>query len=302
MPNEKAWINGSLTEIGNALLPLSTSALHYGTAAFEGVICFGQGNSRMILRLSEHIDRLFYSAEVLGLKIPFQKEEVAQAIVDLIRFNGFDSCYLRPVIFRQADYLGIWPRQGKIVVAILGQRFNKLRYFLAMRRKIRVIVSDQVTVLWPEIISKAKISGKYLYSAIAQKEATQKQADDALILDSDKLISEATAANIFIVKNGILYTPRRLKTLNGIVQDTIIRIARDNGYKAAEENISLNEFYAADEAFLTSTAKGVVSIDRVNSKKIGNKTRITKILRTFYLKTLIGKYPPCEDWLTVFQK
>lgn len=302
MVSEKLWINGKNIDKDKATINIDFGVIHYGTAAFEGILCIKTGSKRIIFRLHDHISRLFSSADILDFHIPFSNEQISQAVIDLIEINKYASCYIRPIIFKKANYLNLISKDNDLMVVITCQKFNNFKFFLQMRRKARIMVSRQMIVSWLPKLAKAKLSGKYLNSAVALLEAKKNGFDDAIILNYEKKVSEATSSNIFVVKDKVIYIPQRTSSLNGIVQDSIMRICKDTGYIVIEEDMDEGKLYDADEIFLTSTARGIISVYRVDEKKITNVSgyNITKFLRDIYLDILTGKSSKYEEWLICF--
>ena len=301
MLNEKIWMNGKYLDRDKGRINVSTAALHYGTSIFEGILCIATAsNRRAIFRLQEHIDRLFESGQVLDFEIAYSKEEFSNIIINLVKINKYNSCYIRPIIFQDIDYLNLGAQKENLNIAILCKKFNTLIYQLQMKKEVKVLISERVRNFWTNNLAKAKVSGKYLNSFIAKIEAREGRFDDAILLNEKGMVSEATASNIFIVKDGVIKTPRRNDTLNGITQNSVIEIARDIGYIVIEQDIKVDELYRADEIFLTNTARGIVSVYQVNSRKIidSNQKCITTTLRGKYIDIIRGKDPKYHEWLT----
>lgn len=296
--SEKFWINGEYSSKDEKPFSVSLSTIHYGLSAFEGILCVN-GKQVTIFRLQEHIERFFNSAAVLDLKLPYSRKEFANVIKDVIRINGHGSYYIRPIVFRNSEYLDLTTRNKQLFVAVLCKRFILMAFLLQMRRKLKVIISKNVRNVWGNYLTRAKLSGKYLISAVAKLEAEKSGSDDAILLDDRSMISEATTANIFIVKDGIIKIPFLNNSLNGITQDSVIRIAHDMGYKVIEADIDLDQLYNADEIFLTSTARGLTSISKVDDYSIGDKTKIAEELRNRYIDIIKGSNSKYAEWLTI---
>jgi branched-chain amino acid aminotransferase len=295
--SEKAWINGEYFELGKKLFDASLGTIHYGLTAFEGILCVYDKRAA-IFRVQDHIDRFYKSAEALDFNLPYSKEESLNIIKDVIRVNGPGTYYVRPIVFKNSDYLDLIARKKKLFVAVLCKRFNITVFLLLMRRKIEVMISKNTRNVWADYLTKAKLSGKYLVSAIAKLEANKHGFDDALLLDGSGMVSEATAANVFMVKDGLIKTPFINNTLSGITQDSVIIIARNLGYEVIESDISVAQLFSADEVFLTNTAEGIVSLSRIDDNIIKNKTNVAAQLRTNYIDIIRGKNPRYADWLT----
>lgn len=302
MMNGKIWMNGKYLNKNEGTINISTGALHYGTSIFEGILCIKIKNRCAIFCLQDHIDRLFESINVLNFKIQYSKEEICNAIINLVKVNRYSSCYIRPIIFKDTSYLDLESKKGRPIVAILCKRFNHNMFLLQMQKEVKVIVSKKTKNLWIDNLTKAKISGKYLNSVIAKKEAREKGFDDAILLNERGIVTEATSANIFFVKDETIKIPTRYNTLSGITQDSVIQIGRDLGYAVVEQDIKVDELYSADEIFLTNTAKGIISVSQVNSKKILDlsQKRITEVLRNKYINIIVGRDSAYQKWLTYF--
>jgi len=300
MSSEKVWVNGEYIDKANAIVNINLGALHYGTAVFEGISCVGKKGKNAIFRLREHLVRLLESAGLLGLKVHYSIEQLSGAIIGLVKMNNYNSCYIRPVIFSNADYLHLTPDDNRITVAILCEPFYFYQFLLHMRRKIKVGISYAAVVQHDERLLKAKLSGRYLQNALAFAEARKSRFDDAVLLNTAREVTETTAANIFVIQNGAIKLPMRRNTINGIVQDSIIRIAEDIGYCVTEEKISLNALHNADEIFLTSTAKGIVTVGQVGPKKIEDVSdfSIADKLRKIYVDIITGRSSRYNHWLT----
>lgn len=296
------WINGTFMRQEEAVISIAHGALHYGTAAFEGILCVRSSRQHIILRLSDHLARLRASAALLGLQIPYSTAIIEQAIVKLIRRNNFGSCYIRPIVFGNADYLRLVPKRQDTVIAILCEEMNSALFFLMMKRAQKVTVIDNMEIAWPRSLTQAKVSGKYVFSALAALEARKRGFDDAIMINHERKVLEATTSNLFMIKDKIIYTPLRALTLNGIVQDTVIRLAADEGYTVKEKEVLLDGLYGADEIFLSSTAGGIVSVKQLETKRIISATdyNITKLLRDAYVNVITGRDSRYKHLLTCF--
>ncbi len=301
MKNSKIWVNGEYIEQVKGIVNVSLNTIHYGTSIFEGILCVGTGKKKVIFRLQEHIERLYYSAKVLNFNISYSKEEWYKAIKGLIKINNYKSCYIRPVVFMDASYLDLSPKE-KLSTIIMCKQFNIYLFLLQMRRKVKLTVSKKVKNTWEGVLAKAKISGKYINSAIAMIEAKENGFDDSFLLNEHKKVCEASSSNVFVVKDGIIKTPFPDNILNGITRDSIIKIGQNLGYSFVEQDIAVDELYTADEIFLTSTARGIKLVSRVNSKKIvdSTKMKIGQVLQRKYIEIILGKDDKYDKWLSSF--
>lgn len=298
MPIEKIWMNGKYLDKPDGIVNVSIAALHYGTSIFEGILCIDS----KVFRIQDHIDRLFESARVFDYRIGYSKEELYGAIIGLVKMNRYKSCYIRPIIFEDTDFLNMRSNKSCLNTIVLCKNFNASVYEWQMRKGVRVIISKKIRSLWATGLAQAKVSGKYLNSTIARIEARDNGANDAIFLDKEGKISEATSSNVFIAKNGILKTPCRANTLRGVTQDSIMRIGRDLGCSVIEQDMEPDDLYNADEVFLTNTARGVISVSQIDSKKIIDSTRkgMVKDLRARYIDIIKGKDLRYQEWLTCF--
>lgn len=301
MSNQKIWMNGKYLDKSEGVTGLSTEALHYGTCVFEGVLCVKGKNGSAVFRLQDHINRMFRSIAPLNGILSYSEKEIGDAIMNLVKANKYDSCYIRPIVFKDADYLDFEPEGKRLNVAILCKRFKFWMYQHQMGRRIKAMVSKKIRSVWAEDLVDVKISGKYLNSLIAKKDAARAGFDDALFLDGNDMVSEGTSSNIFLVKGGVIKTPLCKNSLKGITQDSIMRIGKDLGYVTLRQDMTRNDLYDADELFFTSTARGIVSISHIDSKKIINpsKKEITSVLRARYIDTIRGKDSNYQEWLTL---
>lgn len=300
MLSEKIWLNGKYLDRSKGIVNISTEAFHYGTSVFEGILCIMTKYGSAIFRLKDHIDRMFESSLALDFKITYSKEELGNAVINLIKINKYDSCYIRPIIFKDIDYLELGSKKGGVSIAILCKRFSAQMYQLQMMKRLRLMVSEKTRNPWTGNLARAKISGKYLNSVIARIEARENRFDDAILLDAEGMVSEATSSNIFLVENRVVKTPSFKNTLKGITQDSVMQIGRDLGYIIIEQDMKIDELYSADEVFLTNTAQGIISISQINSEKIIDSSHkgVAKILRHRYINTIKGKDPRYQEWLT----
>jgi branched-chain amino acid aminotransferase len=298
----KIWVNGKFLEKDAARLSVTASSLHYGTSIFDGIVCIGLEKSNYLFRLTDHLERLLQSASLLGFKTPYPLPSLAHAVSGLIKINKIESCYIRPLVFSNTDYTRLMPSRNDITVALMCEPFNFYSFVMRMKRPLKMAVVENAMIFHDERLALAKVSGKYLNSALALLRAKNLGFDDAVMVDGSKAVFEATSSNIFLVKGRTLKTPSKLKALNGIVRDSVIRIAKDYGYDIIEDSMILAELYEADEVFATNTARGIVSIKQIGQKKIIDtyKRGVCKQIRKAYIDILTGKTHQYREWLTVF--
>jgi branched-chain amino acid aminotransferase len=299
---EKTWANGKILK--HTDLVFSLGALHYGTVIFDGLLCIATKQKRYFLfRLQDHINRLFYSAGVLRLKVPYTKEELAEIIINLVRANGYGSYYIRPLIFERKMYFDIISnkKEKDRNVVILCKKFNSWSFFFHMKkRKVSVMVSKQMKNAWSEELTLAKISGKYLIYTLARIEAKENSYDEVVILDDKGRVSETSSSNIFIVKDNVIKTPLTKNVLPGITRATVIEFAKEINYQVQEENIFPEDLLNADEIFLTNSASGIISVSQIENRKLDKSRQynIVKIIQNKYIDIITGRDPSYLRWLT----
>ncbi|MGC8981458.1 MAG: branched-chain amino acid transaminase [Minisyncoccia bacterium] len=289
------WMNGKFVKWEDAKIHILSHALHYGSGVFEGIRCYKTNRGPAIFRLNEHIDRLFNSAKFLKIKIPFNKNQIKKAIIELIKINKVDECYIRPIVFYGYGKMGLNPKGAEINCAIAIWPWGKY-----LKDKVKVKISKFIRLHPKSIISEAKICGYYVNSIFASLDAKDSNFDEALLLDYRGYIAEGPGENIFIVKNKIICTPKLGNILPGITRDSIIRIAKDLKFKVIEKDISIKELKNCDEAFFTGTAAEVTPIFKIDNKLInrGEIGEITKILKEKFHKIVYGEEPKYKNWLT----
>lgn len=302
MTKEKIWINGKVKNQEEDKI-YCLSAFHYGTVAFDGILCIQdkkRKNNCFLFRLSDHLNRIFYSAKVLGLKIPYSKDEFANAIIDLVKSNGYASYYIRPLVFSNNFYTNILPKSKEefVNVVILHKKFNFWKFSIRMKRGLKLIISKKIRNTWIEELTLAKISGKYLNYFLTLHEAKNKGFDEAIILDDEEKVSEASTSNIFIVKGNAIKTPPPKNILPGITRATVIEIAKNMNYDVKEERFSIEELFNADEIFLTNTARGIVSVFQVGDSNKFNKSEVASLIRDRYISIIRGEDSTFSHWST----
>jgi len=293
---KKIWLDGRLVDWKDAKVHVLVNALHYGSAVFEGIRCYKTDRGGVVFRLSEHIDRLSYSASCLGIKTPFSKDQISKAILNLIRANGVEECYIRPLIFCGYGSLGLDISKSPINVAIATWPWA---VYLG-DKELSAVISSYKRLSSGSVPIDAKVSGYYANSIIASAEARKKSADEAILLDDNGSVAEGAGENIFIVKNGNVYTPTKGAILPGITRDSVIQIARDKGIKVIEKKISIKELKNADETFFTGTAVGVCSVVKINGREIGKGTSgpVSIKIKEEYNKIVRGQNQKYKKWLT----
>ena len=296
----KIWFNGQLIEWRDAKTHVLTHTLHYGMGVFEGVRAYETAEGPAIFRLQEHTKRLFNSAKILGMKLPYTQDEINQAHIDVVKANNLHSCYFRPMAYYGAAKLGVAPQADDVQVILAAWPWGAYLGEEGMKRGIRVRVSS-FTRHHPNIhMIKAKANGNYLNSILANTEATRDGYDEAILLDAQGYVAEGSGANIFVVNEGRLYTPALDVALDGITRKSVIAIAEEMGLPVIEKRITRDELYAADEVFFTGTAAEVTPIREIDNREIGIGERgpITTEIQQRYFDIVEGKNPAYRHWLT----
>ena len=296
----KIWFNGQLIEWRDAKTHVLTHTLHYGMGVFEGVRAYETAEGAAIFRLQEHTKRLFNSAKILGMKLPYTQDEINQAHIDVVKANNLHSCYFRPMAYYGAAKLGVAPQADDVQVILAAWPWGAYLGEEGMKRGIRVRVSS-FTRHHPNIhMIKAKANGNYLNSILANTEATRDGYDEAILLDAQGYVAEGSGENIFVVNEGKLYTPALDVALDGITRKSVIAIAEEMGLPVIEKRITRDELYAADEVFFTGTAAEVTPIREIDNREIGIGERgpITTEIQQRYFDIVEGKNPAYRHWLT----
>lgn len=297
---EKIWMDGKFVDWNNAKIHVLTHTLHYGMGVFEGIRCYETEEGPMVFRLREHVERLFKSALINCIEIPFTEEEVTEAILETIRVNKVKSCYIRPIVFLGYGAMGLDPSNSPIHVSIAVWPWGAYLGEEGQKNGIRVKISSFTRQHVNISMTKAKVCGNYTNSILGKMEAIQEGYDEAVFLDVQGNVAEGSGENIFIVKKKILKTPPEISILPGITRDTVIEIARWLGVEVHEEIISRDELYIADEAFFTGTAAEVTPIREVDRRRIasGRPGPVTAQIMDKYFNIIRGREKSFSDWLT----
>ena len=294
------WMNGEVIRWQDATVHVSSHALHYGTGVFEGMRCYKTPKGPAVFRLAEHIDRLFASAAVYEMPIPYSRDDLHAAVHETVQRNGFESCYIRPVCFYGSSVLSVHPRSCPVEVAVFAWPWGK--YLGDAEDGVRVTVSKWVRLHSSMLPTTAKACGQYLNSLLANREAAAKGFDEAILLDSEGFISEGSGENLFIVRDGRVVTnDEDSSILLGITRDAVITIARDLGYEVDIRKLEIGDLLGADEAFFTGTATEVMPIREVDGQLIGNGLQgpVTRGIRQAFSAAATGENPRYDDWLSV---
>ncbi|MEO8408804.1 MAG: branched-chain amino acid transaminase [Oxalobacteraceae bacterium] len=297
----KIWQDGTLIDWRDAKIHVLTHSLHYGMAVFEGVRAYHTPQGTAIFRLKEHTRRLLNSAKIFQMKVPYDLETLMDAQKQVVRENQLASCYLRPLIWVGSEKLGISAKGNTIHTAIAAWPWGAYLGEEGMAKGIRVKVSSFTRHHVNASMVRAKASGYYINSILANQEALTDGYDEALLLDTDGYVSEGSGENVFIVKNDKLYTPDLASCLDGITRDAVLTMARDLGIEVIEKRITRDEMYCCDEAFFTGTAAEITPIRELDNRQIGAGQRgpITEKLQTLFFEAVAGRAPQYQHWLTL---
>ena len=295
------WLDGELVPWGEAKVHVLTHTFHYGLGVFEGVRAYETADQgACIFRLREHTDRLFRSAKILQMDMPFDKDTLNEAQREVVRVNNLKEGYIRPMCFLGSEGMGLRADNLKTHVMVAAWPWPSYMDPEARDRGIRVRTSSYTRHHVNITMCKAKANGNYINSILALREALDAGCEEALLLDNEGYVAEGSGENVFLVRDGTIYTPELTSCLEGITRDSIFRIAADLGYQVKERRITRDEVYIADEAFFTGTAAEVVPIRELDSRPIGSGSRgpLTEKLQSIYFDTVRGREAQYAEWLT----
>jgi branched-chain amino acid aminotransferase len=298
---EKIWLDGRMVNWDDANVHILTHTLHYGLGVFEGIRCYRTDDGRSaVFRLSEHIRRLFESAHINLLRIPYTQEEIIEAALDCLRVNRLAEGYIRPLVFVGEGAMGLNPADNPIRVSVIVWPWGKYLGEEGMERGIRAKVSTFTRHFVNAKMTKGKTCGDYVNSILAKRESLLDGYDEAIMLDTQGLVSEASGENLFTVRDGLIRTPPLQTVLDGITRASVIEIARGKGIPVQEAAITRDDLYIADEIFLTGTAAEVTPIREVDNRQIGEGKRgpIAKTLQDGFFDVVAGRDKKHEHWLT----
>src|SRR5713101_6795439 len=293
-------MNGQVIPWRDATTHVSAHALHYGSGIFEGIRCYETVNSPALFRLDAHLDRLYASAEVYGLVIPYSQEELTEAICEIVRLNNFRSCYVRPICYLGSGSLGVHPGNNPVQVVILAWPWAPYLGAEGLKDGVRVTVSPWRKFQSRMMPTTAKACGQYLNSMLAVRDAISRGFAEALLLDANDHVAEGSGENLFIVRDGQLLTnDERHSILLGITRDVVMQIARDLGYRVETGTLRLEDLFNADEAFFTGTATEVTPIREVDGVPIkdGNRGSVTEQIQEVFFAATSGRDKRYIDWL-----
>jgi len=295
------WFDGKMVPWRDAKVHVLTHTLHYGMGVFEGERAYKTDKGAAIFRLQEHTDRLFRSAHILNMPMPFDKETINAATKAAVAENDLDSAYIRPMAFYGSEGMGLRADNLKVHVMIAAWKWGAYLGAENMEKGIRIRTSSFTRHHVNITMCKAKANGNYMNSMLALQEALTDGYDEALLLDVDGFVAEGSGENIFIIRNGTIFTPDLTSALEGITRDTIFTLAAELGYSIKEKRITRDEVYTADEAFFTGSAAEVTPIRELDNRQIGNGGRgpITEKLQTMYFDQVHGRRDLYPQWQTL---
>lgn len=297
----KIWLDGELVPWEEARVHVLTHTFHYGLGVFEGVRAYATPDrGTCIFRLKEHTDRLFRSAHILQMDMPFDKETLNEAQREVVRVNGLDEGYIRPMCFLGSEGMGLRADNLKTHVMIAAWPWPSYMDPEARNRGIKVRTSSYTRHHVNITMCKAKANGNYINSILALREALDSGCEEALMLDAEGYVAEGSGENFFILRDGVIHTPDLTSCLDGITRASLFKMAADEGYTIRERRITRDEVYIADEAFFTGTAAEVVPVRELDGRQIGEGCRgpVTEKLQALYFDTVRGKQARYADWLT----
>lgn len=299
MESKFIWSDGKLVEFEKATVHMLTAALHYGAAVFEGIRAYKTDKGPAVFRLQEHSERLLKSAQIFGFRdLPYTTDDVSKAIKETVKANGFDECYIRPLLYLTAGAWNLNIDAGKPGLMIAVWEWSNYLGEEALAKGIRANISSFTRHHPNVMMTKAKIAGNYVNSILAKTESVRLGFEEAIMLDPQGYIAECTGENLFIVKRGKIFTPSTAPVLEGITRHSIHMIAKDLGYSVSEIPISRDQLYNADEVFVCGTAAEVIGLSEIDFRKIGDgkSGRVTREIQTVYHDAIRGKLAKYEAW------
>lgn len=294
------WYDGKLVPWRDATTHVLTHSLHYGLAVFEGVRAYKTADGTAIFRLREHTERLFNSAKIFMMEIPYSPEQLADAQREVVRANKLDSCYLRPIVFYGSEKMGVSPKGARVHVAIAAWPWGAYLGEEGLQKGIRVKTSSYARHHINVSMVRSKTAGHYVNSILANLEATRDGYDEALLLDTNGFVAEGAGENLFIVRDGRIYEPEMVSGLIGITRRSVIELAGDLGYTVSAMPMTRDDVYLADEAFFTGTAAEVTPIRELDGRAIGAGRRgpITEKIQNLFFDVVNGRAAKYKHWLT----
>ncbi len=294
------WYDGKLVPWRDATTHVLTHSLHYGLAVFEGLRAYRTAEGTAIFRLREHTERLFNSAKIFMMEIPYSPEQLADAQREVVRANQLDACYLRPIAFYGSEKMGVSPKGARVHVAIAAWPWGAYLGEEGLQKGIRVKTSSYARHHINVSMVRSKTAGHYVNSILANLEATRDGYDEALLLDTNGFVAEGAGENLFIVRDGRLYEPEMVSGLIGITRRSVIELAGDLGYTVSAMPMTRDDVYLADEAFFTGTAAEVTPIRELDGRPIGRGSRgpVTEKIQSAFFDVVNGRNAKYKHWLT----
>ncbi|QDG53310.1 branched-chain amino acid transaminase [Persicimonas caeni] len=303
--SDKIWLDGEFVDFEDANVHILTHTLHYGLGAFEGIRCYQREDGKSaIFRLSEHIRRLIESCKICTIDVPFTQEQIERACIETVKVNGFEDCYLRPLVFLGHGEMGLSATSNKVRVAVIAWKWGAYLGDEGLEKGIRAKVSSFNRHHVNSSMVKGKINGQYVNSILAKREVMAAGYDEAIMLDTDGYISEASGENIFIVyRNRLFTTPIGSSILGGITRDTIVTLAKERGISIIEQRFTRDMLYTADEIFMVGTAAEITPVRELDERTIGDGTvgPVTKALQAAYFDQVKGSSTDHPEWLAIVE-
>ncbi len=296
---EQIWMDGKFVPWNDARVHVLTHTFHYGTGVFEGIRCYRTASGSAVFRLKEHVDRLFTSMHICQMDCPFTREQVHEAILETIRVNRIEACYIRPLAYIGYGAMGIFPKDNPVNVMIAVWPWGSYLGEEGLKNGIRVKVSSFTRPHINATMVRSKTVANYANSLLAKREALKDGYDEAMLLDTDGYVAEGSGENLFIVRNGRIKTPPLTAILEGITRDTVMQLAQERGIPLVEERFTRDELYIADEAFFTGTAAEITPIREVDNRRIGagRPGPVTQALQAAFFDIVQGRDAKHADWL-----
>jgi branched-chain amino acid aminotransferase len=299
-PTDLIWMNGEFVAWEDAKIHVLTHGLHYGTGVFEGVRCYDTELGPAVFRNAEHVDRLFRSAELFYMDIPYSAEQLRAATLELVARNGLRSCYIRPIAYRGYGTMGLNPLEACVDVTIACWEWGVYLGEEGASKGVRAKVSSWRRISPDSLIPHAKASGQYLNNVLAKVEAVKSNYDEAILLDDNGFVCEGTGENIYIVREGVIATPGQSNSiLDGITRRSVLQIARDFGYTVVERDVARAELYLAEEVFMSGTAAELVPVREVDDHPVGTGEpgEVTRVLQKAFDDAIHGRTERYREWL-----
>lgn len=293
-------MDGKLVEWEKATAHVLVQGLHYGSSVFEGLRCYDTPNGPAVFRLKEHMQRFDESIRIFGMNMPYSVNDMCKAVLDTVKDNGLKECYVRPLIFGGEGGFNLTHRNTPVHVIVAAWAWKDYLGEDGVKNGVKAKVSSFIRPHPNATMTKAKIAGNYVNSILAKQEAEDAGCEEAIMLDSLGRVSEGSGENIFLVKNGVVFTPPKETILDGITRQTVMTVAKDAGLDVREEHLTRDQLYSADEVFFTGTAAEVVGVREIDGRTIGSGKRgpVTEKIQSAYADVVRGKTKKYEAWLT----